>query len=176
MDESMTGGGTYPTGLVAESKAASAVGAAADSEFSAGFAASASTAGSVAILVRGDGPTTSAFIAASSLAGLSEMGVGIDGGAGCGVATRTAGGLGAVGGGVCGISRDVLRRRDLVSASGSDDGVAGRPSVRMVDERRTAAPILEAHFEAGLGVPGGVGLLIGRLSAGRKGGGVQIDR
>lgn len=68
--------------------------------------------------------------------------------------------------------RDALRHRDFVSSLASDD----RPRLRREGERRTAAPILEAHFAAGLGVPGSVGLLIKRLSASSRRGGVQIDK
>lgn len=59
------------------------------------------------------------------------------------------------GGEVCDIFklRDALRRRDFVSSSVSDE----RPRLRREGERRIAAPILEAHFAAGLCVPGGRG-------------------
>ena len=136
------------TGL-ARSGAGDAAGA------SAGGAAAASK---LAALTSGEGPTASRCVASASCAKLSAMGVGI-------VTSGAATGGGAVvtlgASDVESASREELLRRDAVSLSRSVCGVVGLAMLSSVEERRTAAPMREAHREpAGLGVPGGVGLLI----------------
>lgn len=137
----------------------------------AGAAAGASTSGAaspsvLAACTRGEGPTASRCVASASRAGLSAMGVGIvtSGAATDGGAVLTFGVIDDES-----ASREELLRRDVVSLSRSVWGVVGRAMLSSVDERRTAAPMREAHREpAGFGLPGGVGLLIAKCGYQRE--------